>query len=410
MNFCTVEEAVEDLKSGKFIIIVDDEDRENEGDLTMASQFVTPSAVNFMTRYARGLICVSMDHTLLDRLEIPMMVPPDRNRSGFGTGFTLSVEARDGVTTGISAFDRARTIQVLTDPDSRPEDLVTPGHIFPLRARPGGVLARRGQTEASVDLARMAGLRPSGVICEVMSDDGTMARLPELMRFGKRHGIRIITVDALARYRETTEPGLKPASDAGIVRSAETIIPTDYGPFLAVAFQDLENNGEHLALCKGDLNGAPPLVRLHSTCMTGDVFGSRRCDCGQQLAMAMAAIQREGRGVLIYLDQEGRGIGLTNKIRAYALQDKGMDTVEANLCLGFPADGRSYRGAARILKDLGITSLRLMTNNPQKVASLENCGLAVVERVPHEVAPGAENRNYLRTKAQKMSHMLTAAV
>ncbi|MGD9209980.1 MAG: 3,4-dihydroxy-2-butanone-4-phosphate synthase [Desulfobacteraceae bacterium] len=410
MSLCSVKEAIKDYQAGKFVIIVDDEDRENEGDLVMASQFITPSAINFMTKHARGLICVSMEHRMLDRLEIPMMVPPSRNNSGFGTGFTISVEARHGVTTGISAADRARTIQVLTDPASKPDDLVMPGHIFPLRAQPGGVLTRGGQTEASVDLAILAGLIPSGVICEIMSDDGTMARLPELERFGKKHDVKIISVEALIQHRRKIIPydNKRTALNAGIVRGGESIIPTDYGEFRAVAFRDLLNNEEHFALCLGDLQKEPPLVRMHSTCLTGDVFGSNRCDCGDQLDLALRRIAEEGRGLLIYLKQEGRGIGLSNKMRAYALQDHGRDTVDANLELGFPADCRSYRSAVAILKNLGINALRLMTNNPRKIEALEKHQLKVVERVPHEIAPQADNMNYLRTKAKRLAHMLTS--
>lgn len=410
MSLCTVEEAIDDFRAGKFVIIVDDEDRENEGDLVIASQFASPEAVNFMTRYARGLICVSLDHRMVDRLQIPMMVPPNRNNSGFGTGFTVSVEARHGVTTGISAFDRARTIQVLTDDGSQPQDLVMPGHIFPLRAKPGGVLARRGQTEASVDLARLSGLTPSGVICEIMSADGSMARLPELTKFSRQHDVKILSVEALVQYRRRIIPyGDNDAGlNAGIVRGGESMLPTDYGVFRAVAYRDLQNNEDHLALCMGDLAGKPPLVRLHSACLTGDVFHSGRCDCGEQLQLALQRIAGARRGVLVYLKQEGRGIGLTNKIRAYALQDQGHDTVDANLALGFPADNRSYIQAAAILRDLEITSLRLMTNNPDKVKALAaDCRLEVVERVPLEVLPKADNLSYLRTKAQRLHHMLS---
>jgi 3,4-dihydroxy 2-butanone 4-phosphate synthase/GTP cyclohydrolase II len=410
MSLCSVKEAIDDYKAGKFVIIVDDEDRENEGDLVIASQFVTPDAINFMTRYARGLICVAMEHGMLDRLEIPMMVPPNRNNSGFGTGFTISVEARRGVTTGISAFDRARTIKVLTDPLSRPDDLVVPGHIFPLRAQPGGVLTRRGQTEASVDLATLAGLTPSGTICEIMSDDGSMARLPELELFGRKHGIKILSIEILAQYRQKIIPynDQSKGQNTGIVRMGESFIPTDDGDFRAIVYRDLQNNEEHLVLCMGDLRGDPSLVRLHSSCLTGDILGSRRCDCGEQLQLALKRIAQAGRGALIYLQQEGRGIGLSNKIRAYALQDRGRDTVDANLELGFPADCRSYNGAAVILRDLGIESVRLMTNNPGKVEALKKHHIKIAEQVPHEVHPRSDNLKYLRTKAQKMSHILTS--
>ena len=409
MCLCSVNEAVKDFKAGKFVIIVDDEDRENEGDLVIASQFITPESINFMTQHARGLICVSLDHLMVDRLQLPMMVPPSRNKSGFGTGFTISVEARQGVTTGISAFDRARTIQVLANPNSQPDDLVMPGHIFPLRAQPGGVLVRRGQTEASVDLARLAGLTPSGVICEIMSADGSMARLPELAVFAREHDIKIVSVEALVQYRQKIIPynDKRTSLNGGIVRGGESLLPTDYGEFRAIAFRDLQNNEDHLVLCMGELSGEPPLVRLHSACLTGDVLGSHRCDCGEQLRLALKRISEEQRGVLIYLKQEGRGIGLANKICAYALQDQGHDTVDANLELGFPPDDRSYNQAAAILRDLGITRLRLMTNNPQKIEALEKFELNIVERLPHEVRPQADNVNYLRTKAKRLNHMLS---
>ena len=411
MCLCSVEEAIEDFRAGNFVIIVDDEDRENEGDLTIASQFATPAAINFMTQYARGLICVSMDHRMLDRLQIPQMVPPHRNKSGFGTGFTLSVEAREGVTTGISAFDRARTIEVLVSPDSLPEDLVFPGHIFPLRAKAGGVLERRGQTEASVDLARLSGLTPSGVICEIMSDDGHMARLPELSEFGRQHNIKIVSVEALAQYREKNEThmGVPPFLNAGIIRGGEASLPTEHGTFKVVAYRDMHNNEDHLALCMGDITDKPPLVRIHSSCLTGDIIGSCRCDCKDQLYLALERIGEEQCGILIYLNQEGRGIGLTNKIRAYSLQDEGLDTVDANLKLGFPADCRSYIQAVAILKDLGVNRLRLMTNNPEKVEALETAGLRVDEWVPHEAPVKPQNETYLLTKAKRMGHHLSLA-
>ncbi len=410
MSLSTIQEAIEDYNAGKFVIIVDDEDRENEGDLAIASQFATPDAINFMTRQARGLICVAMEHRMLNRLKIPMMVPPANNHSGFGTGFTVSVEARNGVSTGISAADRARTVAVLVDPESQPEDIVTPGHIFPLRAQPGGVLTRRGQTEASVDLAVLAGLTPSGVICEIMNPDGSMARLPELEIFAKMHGIKIISVEALVQYRRKIipYPDKRLSLNAGVIRDGESKIPTEYGEFRAIAYRDLQNNEEHLALCMGDLTGDPPLVRVHSSCLTGDIFGSKRCDCGEQLQLALKRIAEAGRGALIYLKQEGRGIGLTNKIRAYALQDQGLDTVDANLRLGYPADGRSYKAAVAILRDLGVSSLRLLTNNPDKIAALKEHHLDVAERIPHEVSPQPDNRNYLRTKAQRLAHILTS--
>jgi 3,4-dihydroxy 2-butanone 4-phosphate synthase/GTP cyclohydrolase II len=410
MSICSVEQAIEDFRSGKFVIIADDENRENEGDLALAAQHITPEAINFMARFARGLICTPMESRLLDRLEIPMMVPPHHNNSGFGTGFTVSVEARKGVTTGISAFDRARTIQVLADPSTQPGDLVMPGHTFPLRAQPGGVLVRRGQTEASVDLAALAGLTPAAVICEVLSRDGTMARMPELHRFGVEHGISILTVEDLFLYRSKTCPleaaGGQPGS--GLTKSGESILQTDYGAFRAVAYKDLINSEEHLALYMGDIRSGSPLVRIHSCCLTGDVFGSHRCDCGGQLHLALKRIAQAGAGVLIYLKQEGRGIGLANKIRAYALQDQGLDTVDANLELGFNADMRSYAGAAGILKDLGIESLRLMTNNPNKMEALERSNLRVIERIPHEIQAQACNRAYLQTKAERLGHLLRA--
>ena len=398
MSLATIEEAIADFQAGKFVIIIDDEQRENEGDLTIAAQFATPAAINFMAREGRGLICLAMTGSALDRLGIPMMVPPDENTSGFGTGFTISVEARQGVTTGISAYDRARTIQVLIDPKSGPADIAMPGHMFPLRARDDGVLERRGQTEASVDLARLAGLTPAAVICEVMADDGHMARLPTLLEFAANHQLKIISVEALANYRrrESGEP----------VTQIETArLPTPYGDFEAIAYRD-SRHSEHLLLRMGNLNEPAPLVRLHSECLTGDVLGSLRCDCGDQLRSALRHIAREGRGLLIYLRQEGRGIGLANKIRAYALQDQGFDTVEANIHLGFPPDARTYAIAAAMLKDQGVTAIRLMTNNPRKVADLELNQIRVVERVPHELPARPENRRYLQAKAQKLGHLL----
>jgi 3,4-dihydroxy 2-butanone 4-phosphate synthase / GTP cyclohydrolase II len=417
-----VETALADFKAGKFVIIVDDEDRENEGDLAIAAECITPEAVNFMATHGRGLICVAMTGEMLDRLHIPLMVPPSRNRSGFGTNFTLSVEAKQGVTTGISAPDRAHTIRVLLDPHSTPADIVMPGHVFPLRARDGGVLERRGQTEASVDLARLAGLTPAGVICEIMNEDGTMSRLPSLMAFAETHGINIVTVEALAAYRRqqhgtgsaptisATPPSAQQAIQAtlpGLVtRISTSRLPTRYGEFVATVYHDQQGK-EHMALCMGEVQqGEAPLARLHSECLTGDVLGSVRCDCGLQLQMAMQRIANEGRGVLLYLRQEGRGIGLGNKIHAYALQDSGMDTVEANCSLGFPPDARSYGVAAAMLHDLGITHLRLMTNNPDKISGLEMHGIRVVERVQHEVTVPTEADHYMHIKAQKMGHLL----
>jgi 3,4-dihydroxy 2-butanone 4-phosphate synthase/GTP cyclohydrolase II len=392
-----IEEAIEEYRKGRFVIIVDDEDRENEGDLTLPAQFVDADAINFMARYGRGLICVAMSAERLDELRIPLMV--GRNDSHFGTGFTVSVEARCGVTTGISAADRACTVQVLADPDARPEDLVMPGHMFPLRAREGGVLVRAGQTEATVDLCRLAGLRPAGVCCEIMRVDGTMARLPDLKRFASRYNLKIISVSELISYRLR--------KDRLIERVTETMLPTPYGQFRAVAYKSIIDPDEHLALVIGDITTPEPvLVRVHSQCVTGDVFGSLRCDCGEQIGQALQRIGEEGRGVLLYMRQEGRGIGLHNKLRAYALQDEGMDTVEANHALGFPADRRDYGIGMQILADLGIREMRLLTNNPAKRAGLEGYGLKVIERVPIVVEPNAFNLRYLETKRTKLGHLL----
>jgi len=393
----TVEEAIEECRLGRFVIIIDDEDRENEGDLTLPAQFVDADAINFMARHGRGLICVAMTGERLDDLRIPMMV--GRNDSRFGTGFTVSVEARDGVTTGISAADRARTIQVLVDPEARPDDLVMPGHMFPLRARAGGTLVRAGQTEASVDLCKMAGLHPAAVLCEVMKADGSMARLPQLKRFASRHGLKIISVNQLISYRMR--------KDRLVQRVAETVMPTRFGEFRALAYKSLIDPDEHLALVLGDIETPEPvLVRVHSQCVTGDVFGSLRCDCGEQIEQALQRISEEGRGVLLYMRQEGRGIGLHNKMRAYALQDEGMDTVEANHALGFPADRRDYGIGMQILVDLGIREMRLLTNNPGKRAGLEGYGLKVVERIPIIVEPNSYNLRYLETKQKKLGHLL----
>jgi len=393
----TVEEAIEEYRLGRFVIIIDDEDRENEGDLTLPAQFVDADAINFMARHGRGLICVPMTGERLDELRIPMMV--GRNDSHFGTGFTFSVEARTGVTTGISAADRARTVQVLADPNSEPNDLVMPGHIFPLRARDGGVLVRVGQTEATVDLCKMAGLHPVGVCCEIMNVDGTMARLPQLKRFASRHGLKIISVNQLISYRMR--------KDRLVQRVAETVMPTRFGEFRALAYKSLIDPDEHLALVLGDIETPEPvLVRVHSQCVTGDVFGSLRCDCGEQIEQALQRISEEGRGVLLYMRQEGRGIGLHNKMRAYALQDEGMDTVEANQALGFPADRRDYGIGMQILVDLGIHEMRLLTNNPGKRAGLEGYGLKVVERIPIIVEPNSYNLRYLETKQKKLGHLL----
>jgi 3,4-dihydroxy 2-butanone 4-phosphate synthase / GTP cyclohydrolase II len=414
MPFATIETAITAFKAGRFVIIVDDADRENEGDLAIAADFVTPQAINFMAKEGRGLICLALTGPMLDRLELPLMVPPEANRSGFGTNFTVSVEARHGVTTGISAHDRARTVQVLIDPQSSRADIATPGHMFPLRAHPDGVLGRRGQTEASVDLARLAGLTPAAVICEIMAEDGQMARLPQLAEFAARHDLPIISVADLVAYRQQLEGkgrvngriSHKPSPPPVSVTHVETAhLPTAYGLFQAAAYRD-PSGFEHLLLYRGDLKNSSPLVRLHSECLTGDVLGSQRCDCGQQLQLALERIADAGRGALLYLRQEGRGIGLANKIRAYALQDQGLDTVEANLCLGFPADGRSYGVAAAILRDQGITAVRLLTNNPAKVSGLQQNGIEVVERLPHEVTANVHNHHYLRTKAEQMDHLL----
>ncbi len=397
-EFATVDEAIEDLRRGRLVIILDDEDRENEGDLACAAEFVTPEIVNFMATHGRGLICLPMTVERLDELKIPLMV--EENTSRYGTAFCVSVEARHDVTTGISAADRARTIRVAVDPRTRAEDLVRPGHVFPLRAHPGGVLKRAGQTDASVDLCRMAGLRPAAVICEVMNPDGSMARLPQLREFSKRHGLRMLTIADLIRHRMRTE--------RLVTRVASPDLPTERGPFRIHAFHyDLEDQ-THVALVMGDPQPEEAvLVRVHSECLTGDVFGATRCDCGAQLHRAMDLIAAEGKGALLYLRQEGRGIGLANKLRAYELQDRHhKDTVEANLLLGFEADHRDYGVGAQILYELGIRRLRLLTNNPGKYVALEGYGLELVERVPLELPPLRDNIEYLRTKKLKLGHLL----
>ena len=396
-GLATIEEAIEEYRQGRFVIIIDHEDRENEGDLTLPSQFVDAEAINYMAKFGRGLICISMTEDRLDKLGIPMMV--GRNDSHFGTAFTVTVEARTGVSTGISAADRAQTVQVLIDQKSRPGDLVMPGHMFPLRAREGGVLVRAGQTEAIVDLCRLAGLYPSAVCCEMMNADGTMSRLPNLKRFATRHKVKIISVDQLIAYRKQKERLIE--------RVAETVIPTQYGEWKTIAYKSTIDPDEHIALVMGDVaDSGPVLVRVHSQCLTSDVFGSLRCDCGEQLETAMSMIAKEGKGVIVYMRQEGRGIGLHNKLRAYALQDQGMDTVEANHALGFAADRRDYGIGMQILVDLGVSDIRILTNNPSKRAGLEGYGLNLVERVPIEVKPNAHNLRYLETKRTKLGHEL----
>src|SRR4051795_5393984 len=395
--FSTIEEALEDVRAGKMVVVCDAEDRENEGDLTLAAQFATPDAINFMAIHGRGLVCLALTGERCDELGLDLMAA--KNESAFQTAFTVSIEAREGVTTGISAHDRAHTIQVAIDPRTRPQDLVQPGHIFPLKAKEGGVLERTGQTEAAVDLARLAGLNPAGVICEIMNDDGTMARVPDLEQYCARHDLKMVTVADLIAYRRR--------NDKLIERVVETKLPTEFGDFCAVGFRSLVDDKHHVALVKGDVAGAEDvLVRVHSECLTGDVFHSLRCDCGQQLEDALSKIEAEGCGVLLYLAQEGRGIGLLNKLRAYRLQEEGLDTVEANLQLGFPADARDYGIGSQILADLGLTTIRILTNNPKKLIGIDGFGLTVVEQLPIEVRPNAENRRYLAVKRDKLGHRL----
>lgn len=396
----TIPEAIEEIKAGRFVIIVDDESRENEGDLAIAAEMVTPEAINFMAVHGRGLICLPLTGQKLDELGVPLMV--QNNTSSHCTAFTVSIEAKENVTTGISAFDRARTIKTAIAPGARPGDLVSPGHIFPLRARQGGVLVRAGHTEAIVDLARLAGFQPAGVICEIMNEDGTMARLPVLETMADKFGFKIVTIADLIAHRSKHEK---------LVRCvAEADLPTRHGEFTVMAYRSIVDNDEHMALVKGDISGeSPVLVRVHSECLTGDVFGSLRCDCGDQVDQAMQKIEEEGRGVFLYMRQEGRGIGLHNKVRAYALQDEGMDTVEANVALGFAADLRDYGIGAQILADLGLHDVRLLTNNPKKVIGLESYGIKIVETVPLIVPVNPYSERYMETKRKKMGHVLPAA-
>ena len=395
--FSTIEEAIEEIRAGRMVVVCDDEDRENEGDLTMAAQFATPEAINFMAREGRGLICLALTPDRCDELGLDLMAA--KNESPFETAFTVSIEARSGVTTGISAADRARTIQVAIDPGSSPRDLVQPGHVFPLKAKAGGVLERTGQTEAAVDLARLAGVNPAGVICEVMNDDGTMARIPDLERYCARHGLKLVTVADLIAYRRR--------HDKLVERVVETRLPTGFGEFTVVGYRSLVDDKHHVAMVKGDVAGrSDVLVRVHSECLTGDVFHSLRCDCGEQLESALSMIEDEGLGVLLYLAQEGRGIGLLNKLRAYNLQDKGYDTVDANLELGLPVDLRDYGIGAQILADLGLGSIRILTNNPKKIRGLEGYGLSVTEQVPIVHAPNPHNEAYLRAKRERLGHAI----
>ena len=395
--FSSIEDAIEDIRGGRMVVVCDDENRENEGDLTLAAQFATPEAINFMATHGRGLICLALTPERCGDLELDLMAA--KNESAFRTNFTVSIEAAEGVTTGISAHDRAHTIQVAIDPNTKPEGIVQPGHVFPLKAKDGGILERAGQTEAAVDLTRLAGLIPAGVICEIMNDDGTMARVPDLVPYCQRHGLRMITVADLIAYRRRTERLVE--------RVVATRLPTAFGEFTAVGYRSLVDDKHHLAMVKGDVRGQDDvLVRVHSECLTGDVFHSLRCDCGEQLEAALAMIESEGAGVLLYLSQEGRGIGLLNKLRAYRLQEDGFDTVDANLKLGLPADLRDYGIGAQILVDLGLTSIRILTNNPRKIHGLEGYGLSVADQVPIQAVPNQHNEAYLRTKRDRLGHTL----